>query len=123
MTKKKKENIEKEEIKVVDEVIIEETPIVEEVEVENDAEEVVEEVEVENDAEEVVEEVEEVVEEVVEETIKFEDTEAGKLAVEAIRKAKEGKVVKLTQKTAEFEDGTIVRFNGRATHREYKAKM
>ena len=66
---------------------------------------------------------EEVVEEVVEETIKFEDTEAGKLAVEAIRKAKEGKVVKLTQKTAEFEDGTIVRFNGRATHREYKAKM
>jgi hypothetical protein len=97
MAKKKKEEvIEKEEVKVVDEVTIEET--VEETPVEEVKEEVV----VEAPKEEVV-------------------VEAPKEEKKASKG--KGKVVSLTQRTATFADGTIVRFNGRKEHKKYKALM
>ncbi len=93
----KSKSTKKEEVKVVDEVTIEETVVEETIE-----ETVAEEAPVEEAKEEI--EVEIVIEEPKAEKVE------GK-----------GKVVKLTQRTALFEDGTLVRFNGRKEHKKYSA--
>ncbi len=117
--KKKEETVEKEEIKVVDEVVVEET--IEETEA--PVEEVVEETEA--PVEEVVEEtavVEEVAEEVapVEPTVEIDFDKSVEIET---KPSKKGRVIALTQKTATFEDGTVETFNGRVKHNYYKSLM
>jgi hypothetical protein len=108
--KSTKKDEKKEEVKVVDEVTIEET-------IDSDCE--CGQPDCDCGKEEVVEEdVEEVVEEVVEEKEVEVVIETPK--VEKPKTEGKGKVVKLTQKTATFEDGTVVKIVGRKQHAEFR---